>query len=217
MNTSTHTGVPISVTRALKQRFGDAKWWAEQGAAQAASYLTPFGWAYSASVGVVGVIRKVDDPTRASIPLVGDNPEAKFFSMLQKFRSADGSSFDFRGDQECSSNDREGTLANSNERSEKGFVPTSELSKSFGIAGQYKLDWMFILPPSLDKPKDKNGTDVLAPHYGRTLKALNHSIPQRISDHNPITVDLPLGTGLGQATESRSASANATAATNSIR
>jgi hypothetical protein len=63
----------------------------------------------------------------------------------------------------------------------------------------------------------KNGTDVLAPHYGRTLKAPNHSIPQRISDHNPMTVDLPLGTGLGEATESRPESTNANAATNNIR
>ncbi len=119
--------------------------------------MTPFGWAYSASVGVIGVVRKVDDPTRANIPLVGDNPEAKFFSMLQKFRSADGGAFDFRGDKDCSFNERDGTLANSNERSEKGFVPTNELGKSFGIVGQYKLDWMFILPPNLAKPKEKNG------------------------------------------------------------
>jgi hypothetical protein len=76
---------------------------------------------------------------------------------------------------------------------------------------------MFILPPNLDKPKDKSGTDVFAPHYGRTLKALNHSIPQRISDHNPITVDLPLGTRFGQAIESRSTSAHANGAKNSIR
>ncbi|HEX4748879.1 MAG TPA: endonuclease/exonuclease/phosphatase family protein [Bryobacteraceae bacterium] len=198
MNTSTHTGVPISVTRALRQRFGDAKWWAEQGAVEAAHYLTPFGWAYSASVGVIGVVRKVDDPTRASIPLVGDNPEANFFSMLQRFRSADGRAFDFRGDKDESSNERDGTLANSNERSEKGFVSTNELGKSFGIVGQYKLDWMFILPPNLAKPKDKNGTDLFAPHYGRTLKVLNHSIPQRISDHNPMTVDLPLGKWTGE-------------------
>jgi hypothetical protein len=27
---------------------------------------------------------------------------------------------------------------------------------------------------------------------GRTLGAVNHAIPDRISDHNPITVDLPL-------------------------
>ncbi len=203
MNTSTHTGVPISVTRALKQRFGDAKWWAEQGAAQAARYMTPFGWAYTGSVGVIGLLRKVDDPTRASIPLVGDNPEAKFFSMLQKFRSPDGGAFDFRGDTDSSFNERDGTLANSNERSAKGFVPTSELGKSFGLVGQYKLDWMFILVPNLAKPKGKHGTELFAPHYGRTLRALNHSIPQRISDHNPITVDLPLGTGVDETTGSR--------------
>ena len=196
MNTSTHTGVPISVTRALKQRFGDAKWWAEQGAAAAARYTTPFGWAYTASVGTVGLLRKVDDPTRASIPLVGDNPEAKFFRMLADFRFADGGAFDFRGDKDCSSNDRDGTLANSNERSEKGFVPTSELGKSFGLVGQYKLDWMFIRPPNLNKPKGKHEPERFAPHYGRTLRALDHSIPQRISDHNAITVDLPLGTSI---------------------
>ncbi len=196
MNTSTHNGVPVSVPRALKQRFGDAKWWAEQGAAQAARYATPFGWAYSVSTGTIGLLRKVDDPTRASIPLVGDNPEAKFFSMLEKFRFADGGAFDFRGDKERSYNDRTGTLANSNERSEKGFVPTSELGKTFGLVGQYKLDWMFIHPPSLAKPKGNDDSERFAPHYGRTLKALNHSIPGRISDHNPITVDLPLSNRL---------------------
>jgi hypothetical protein len=192
MNTSTHTGVPISVTRALKQRFGNGKWWAEQGAAQAARYTTPFGWAYSVSTGTIGFLRKVDDPTKASIPLIGDNPEAKFFGMLEKFRFADGGAFDFRGDKDSSSNERDGTLANSNERSEKGFVPTSELGKTFGVVGQYKLDWMFIKPPYLTKPKGNDDSGRFAPHYGRTLKALNHSIPERISDHNPITVDLPL-------------------------
>jgi endonuclease/exonuclease/phosphatase family metal-dependent hydrolase len=193
MNTSTHTGVPISVTRALKQRLGNGKWWAEQGAIQAVRYTTPFGWAYDVSLGAIGFMRKVDDPTRASIPLLGDNPEAKFFGMLERFRFADGSAFDFRGDSKRSYKDRTGTLANSNERSEKGFVPTSELEKTFGPVGQYKLDWMFIRPGSLMKPKGVNDSGRFAPRYGRTLKALNHSIPQRISDHNPITVDLPLG------------------------
>jgi hypothetical protein len=31
-----------------------------------------------------------------------------------------------------------------------------------------------------------------APHFGRTLKELNYGIPDRISDHSPITLDLPL-------------------------
>ena len=193
MNTSTHNGVPISVTRALKQRFGSGKWWAEQGASQAARYATPFGWAYNLTLGLVGFARKVDDPTRVSIPLAGDNPEAKFFSTVENFRFTDGAAFDFGGDKEHSYNGRTGRLANSNERGEKGFVPTNELGKTYGPVGQYKLDWIFVRPPVSGKAERKLNLVPFAPYYGRTLKALNHSIPDRISDHNPITVDLPLG------------------------
>src|SRR3984885_1179703 len=74
MNTSTHDGVPISVTRAMKQRFGSGKWWAEEGATSAIKYTTPFGWAYDLSLGVVGFARKVDDPTGACIPLLPNTP-----------------------------------------------------------------------------------------------------------------------------------------------
>jgi len=57
MNTSTHTGVPISVTRALKQRFGNGKWWAEEGTTEALRYATPLGWAYDVSLGLIGFTR----------------------------------------------------------------------------------------------------------------------------------------------------------------
>jgi endonuclease/exonuclease/phosphatase family metal-dependent hydrolase len=191
MNTSTHTGVPISVTRALKERFGSGKWWAEQGATNAIKFATPMGWAYNLTLGLVGFARKVDDPTRASIPLAGDNPEAKFFSTLEKFRFDDGSAFDFRGDADHSANGRGGTLANSNERSLKGFEPTEELARSFGPIGQYKLDWIFVRPAHLDKA-DGREFSAFSCYRGRTLNALNHALPDRISDHNPITVDLPL-------------------------
>ncbi len=196
MNTSTHTGVPISVTRALKERFGSGKWWAEEGATNAIKYATPLGWAYDLTLGLVGFARKVDDPTRANIPLVGDNPEAKFFSTLEKFRFDDGSAFDFRGDSEHSANGRGGTLANSNERSVKGFEATEELSRRFGPIGQYKLDWIFVRPAHLDKP-DGRDFSAFSCYHGRTLHALNHAIPDRISDHNPITVDLPLADPAG--------------------
>jgi endonuclease/exonuclease/phosphatase family metal-dependent hydrolase len=191
MNTSTHTGVPISVTRALKQRFGSGKWWAEEGATSAIKYTTPLGWAYDLSLGLVGFTRKVDDPTETSIPLLGENPEAKFFSTIEKFRFDDGSAFDFRGDAEHSANGRGGRLANSNERSVKGFEATEELSRRFGPIGQYKLDWIFVRPARLDKPDGKEYS-AFSCYHGRTLHALNHAIPDRISDHNPITVDLPL-------------------------
>ena len=58
--------------------------------------------------------------------------------------------------------------------------------------GQYKLDWIFVRPPVSGKTGRKLNLVPFAPYYGRTLKALNHSIPDRISDHNPITVDLEI-------------------------
>jgi endonuclease/exonuclease/phosphatase family metal-dependent hydrolase len=202
MNTSTHTGVPISVTRALKQRFGSGKWWAEEGATNAIKLATPLGWAYDLTLGVVGFARKVDDPTETSIPLLGDNPEAKFFSTLEKFRFDDDSAFDFRGDARHSVNGRGGRLANSNERSAKGFEPTEELSRRFGPIGQYKLDWIFVRPAHFDKP-DRHDFSAFSCYHGRTLHAINHAIPDRISDHNPITVDLPLGDPNQQTTAAR--------------
>ncbi len=41
---------------------------------------------------------------------------------------------------------RAGKLADSNERGEKGFVPTNELEGTYGPAGQYKIDWIFVKP-----------------------------------------------------------------------
>ena len=192
MNTSTHTGVPVSVTRALKQRFGSGKWWAEEGATNAIKLATPMGWAYDLTLGLVGFARKVDDPTEKSIPLLGDNPEAKFFGTLEKFRFDDDNAFDFRGDSEHSANGRGGRLGNCDERSLKGFESTEELARRFGPVGQYKLDWIFVKPARLDKPDDKKYS-AFSCYHGRTMRALNHAIPDRISDHNPISADLPLG------------------------
>ncbi len=193
MNTSTHDAAPLSVTRALKERFGSGRWWAEVGVTEAVREATPIGWAYELSRALVGFARNVDDPTVRSIPLIGQNPEAAFFSTLEEFRFADGSAFDFRGTSARTSNGRAGNLADSNERGEKGFVPTSELGRTYGPIGKYKLDWIFVRPPGLSNPHDIKQTYRFAPYFGRTLKELNQSIRDRISDHCPITVDLPLG------------------------
>jgi hypothetical protein len=61
------------------------------------------------------------------------------------------------------------------------------------MSGKYKLDWIFVRAGSLSDPHDAKQPYRFAPHFGRTLKELNQSIPDRISDHSPITVDLPLG------------------------
>jgi hypothetical protein len=193
MNTSAHDGVPTTVGRLFKDRFGSGKWWAEEGVVNAINYTTPYGLAASASKELIGFIRSVDDPTEQSIPMMGSNPEAKFFTTLEDFRFEDGGRFDFSGEPERSSNGRSGKLANSNERAEKGFVPTSELGKKFGPVGQFKLDWIFVKPGKLSDSPGPNTSYALTPCFGRTLKELNHSIPDRISDHNPITAELPLG------------------------
>ncbi len=192
MNTSTHDAAPISVRRALKQRFGSGKWWAEQAAHEVIIQSTPIGWVYDISHRLIGFARAVNDPTVRSVPLLGQNPEAAFFTTIEKFRFANGNAFDFRGEKERTSNGRAGNLANSNERGEKGFVPTSELGRTFGPVGKYKLDWIFVSPPSLTEPHGLKQPYCFAPYFGRTLKELNDSIPGRISDHNPIVVDLPL-------------------------
>ena len=58
--------------------------------------------------------------------------------------------------------------------------------------GKFKLDWFFVKPPSLTDPYAKDAPHRFAPHFGRTLKALNEATKDRISDHAPIMVDLPL-------------------------
>jgi endonuclease/exonuclease/phosphatase family metal-dependent hydrolase len=192
MNTSTHNGLPMSFTRVIKERISSAEWWAEHGVSQAIEQATPFGWIYGLSAGVAGFAHQIHDPTTAGIPLICDNPEQKFFSTLEEFRFADGGCFDFRGDARHSLNNRAGRLANSNERARKGFVPTQELQRTYGPIGTYKLNWIFVRPAALTKPCDAEQSYRFSPHFGRTLRELNHSLPGRISDHSPITVDLPL-------------------------
>lgn len=192
MNTSVHDGEPMTVGRLFKEHFGSAKWWESEGVTEAVSYATPFGLFYEATVGATGFARQIEDPTERSIPIVGVNPEAKFFDRLEDFRFADGTAFDFRGEKYRTTNGHAGKLADSNERGLKGFEPTEELGRHYGPVGKYKLDWIFIKPGGLDKPDDHHGPLRFAPFYGRTMQTLNHAIPGHISDHNPIVVDLPL-------------------------
>ncbi len=61
-----------------------------------------------------------------------------------------------------------------------------------GFIGRFKLDWIFVELPGLTEPYAEEGPHRFAPHFGRSLKSLNFSIEDRISDHSPLIVDLPL-------------------------
>ena len=186
MNTSGSDSTPTSFEREVKKRLGSTKFWATQGI----KYATGVGLLYDITIGLVKMQRTKNDPTVKSVKFVSENPEEKFFDTLKDFRSADGNAFDFRGSRKHSTGSSGETLSDSNERGDKGFVSTLELNGKFNI--EMKLDWIFVKPLKLSDPNDEDQPFVFAPQFGRTLKALNYTLKDRISDHNPLIVDLPL-------------------------
>ncbi len=186
MNTSGSDSTPTSFEREIKKRLGSSKFWVTQGIKLA----TGVGLIYDATFGLVKMQRTKNDPTVKSVRFVSENPEEKFFNALKDFRFADSGAFDFRGSKEFSTGASSETLSDSNERGGKGFVSTFELDGKLSVA--LKLDWIFVRPIGLTDPDDRNQSYRFAPQFGRTLKSLNYSLKDRISDHNPMIVDLPL-------------------------
>ena len=186
MNTSGSDSTPTSFQREVKKRLGSTTFWATQGI----KYATGVGLLYDISVGLVKMQRTRNDPTVTSVKFVSENAEGKFFSTLKDFRFLDERAFDFRGSKDYSTGASGETLSDSNERGSKGFVSTLELNGKWKI--EMKLDWIFVKPPELTDPDDREQSYLFAPQFGRTLKTLNYSLKDRISDHNPLIADLPL-------------------------
>jgi endonuclease/exonuclease/phosphatase family metal-dependent hydrolase len=189
MNTSTRDSTPTSIKREIKKHFGSKQYWVKEGI----KFLTGLSWPNSLLLGGLNEYRKQADPTVRSVAFVATNPEAKFFEVLKKFRFSDGGAFDFRGSRQRSIGSGNSPLANSNQRGGKGFITTFEVERTISFVGKFKLDWIFVKPPALTSPYGENQPYIFAPHFGRILKELNHSIEDRISDHDPLLTDLPLG------------------------
>lgn len=188
MNTSTSDLTPTSFRRELTKRFGNPKFWIRQGIGM----MLGIGFVEDFALTALTFGRKHADPTVKSIPILSPNPESKFFATLEDFRFADGGAFDFRGDAERSIGNKGKKLSGSNERGRMGFVTTYQVKRPIGFIGKYKLDWIFVKPAA---PNDANGAAQayrFAPHFGQTLIEINEVIEDRISDHRPILVDLPL-------------------------
>jgi endonuclease/exonuclease/phosphatase family metal-dependent hydrolase len=190
LNTTGSNGTPTNVANMLYKRYGSTDFWTTQGV----QWATGVGVVYSASkatMKLAGIQYRVD-PTSANIPGLSPNLERGLFSTVERFRFADGKAFDFRGEAERTSNGKSGTLADSNERLTKGFAPTfvTELIWGKVRVAKFKLDWIFV-KSELDNPRDQKGSYILAPHFAQTLTDLNNFTPQPMSDHSPMTVDLP--------------------------
>jgi len=189
MNTSSSDLTPTSIRRELAKRYGNPAYWIKMGI----GYMLGFGLIEDTVLDGLTFWRTQSDPTVRHIPLVMPNAERKFFSTLEDFRFADGGAFDFRGGENRSYNNKHKTLANSNERGGKGFVNTYRVKRPIKFVGKYKLDWIFVKPADLKKPTDDQGSYRFAPHFGRTFTEVSEIVKDRISDHRPLTVDLPLG------------------------
>jgi hypothetical protein len=140
----------------------------------------------------VNMLRNKNDPTGFDVPLISRKKEAKLFGDLDDFHFDDGHTFDFRGEDARSAEDRGGTLSDSNQRATKGFRYTFALARTYGgLVGEYKLDWFFVKGYATDSDK-QGGSYKFAPHFARTLQEMNNAPDESLSDHFPITVDLPL-------------------------
>lgn len=190
LNTTGSDATPTSVENMLYKRYGDVDFWTTQGV----QWATGVGMIYTGAKAMRNLsgIQYQIDPTSKNIPGVHPNLERGFFSTVERFHFADGRAFDFRGVPTRTVNERSGTLGNSNERGSKGFAPTfvSELIWGKVRVAKFKLDWIFV-KSNLNNPRDVKGSYLFAPHFARTLYDLNNCLPDPISDHSPMTVDLP--------------------------
>ena len=193
LNSTGSDSTPTSVERMLYNRYGSVDFWTTKGV----QWATGVGLIYSGAktaLSLSGIQYRID-PTSANIPGASPNLERGLFSTTEKFRFADGKAIDFRGISDRTVNGTAGTLADSNQRqngSTAGFVPTfvAELIWGKVRVAKFKLDWIFV-KSELTEPRKANGPYVFAPHYARTLVDLNNCLPEPISDHSPMTVDLP--------------------------
>jgi hypothetical protein len=187
LNTTSRDNTPTSIRNEIMTRFTDYQFWA----GQAISHFHPLG-VFQYTLFPVHYWHGYNDPTAFHLPILWENRERALFKTLEKFRFANDHAFDCRGEPERTSPPRGHTLADSNQRGGKGFIPTYAFARNYGgLVGQFKLDWFFV-KPFLNDPLRKQQSYQFAPHFPGTMHELNASVADRISDHAPMTVDLPL-------------------------
>ncbi len=187
LNTTGKNNTPTSVRNEIVTRVTDYQFWI----GQTIAYFNPLG-IYKYAAFPVHYFHGYNDPTAFHFPILWDNRESGLFKTVEKFRFADDRAFDFRGEPDRTLRRRGRTLADSNDRAGKGFVPTYAFARDYwGVVGRFKLDWILV-KPFIQDPRHKGQSFFFAPNFPETMRALNESVPERISDHAPMTVDLPL-------------------------
>jgi endonuclease/exonuclease/phosphatase family metal-dependent hydrolase len=187
LNTTSRDNTPTSVRNEIMTRVTDYQFWIDQ----AVSHFNPLG-VFQYALVPLRYFHGYNDPTAFHLPILWDNKEQPLFKTVEKFRFADGHAFDFRGQSDRTLPSRRRTLADSNQRNGKGFTPTYAFAQNYGgLVGLFKLDWIFV-KPFIDNSRRAEQSYRFAPHFPVTMRELNDSVEDRISDHPPMTVDLPL-------------------------
>ncbi len=185
LNTSGGDTTPTSVRNEIMKRVTDYRFWIKHGV----FWYSPIP---QYALAPLRYFHSYLDPTARHVPFLWENRERGLFQKIENFRFADDYAFDFRGRTERTLDKKQRTLADSNQRGRKGFVPTYSFERDFrGWVGRFKLDWFFV-KPFIQDPRRDGQSYRLAPHFPLTMREVNESAPDRISDHPPMTVDLPL-------------------------
>jgi endonuclease/exonuclease/phosphatase family metal-dependent hydrolase len=187
MNTTGTDGSVVSIKSAVLKKLNDPSFWATKGV----KYATGVGFGMDIAGLAFKTTKFQSDPTASGIPLLAANPEQGLFKELNKYRFADQTRLDYRGDAEFSVLGRQGTLGNSNERGSKGFMTTFALPRTLGVKGKYRLDWVFVKAYLKDDPASAESYR-FAPHFARTMNEANEAFDTPLSDHAAISIDLPI-------------------------
>lgn len=186
LNTTSGDSQAFKLERELYKKYGGADFWVNQ----TVKWASGVGLVYDILKFGFNFTKNQSDPTSKHIPFFAPNHEARLFEIVKEFRFTDGTVFDFRGDPERTSNGLGGTLANSNQRAGKGFAHTYEFVITAGPVGKYKLDWIFVKSYFSGGRKEERRYR-FAPHFARTMNSVNLALGEPLSDHNPMSVDLP--------------------------
>jgi len=156
-----------SVRNEIMSRVTDYRFWFKPGSFQVPSAGHPPIRARSASL--LAWLRRPDGHPLSN-PL-GKSRTRALFKTVETFRFQDGWAFDFRGVTGRTTQGRQGTLADSNERAFKGFTPTYSFARDYGgLACGFKLDWTFV-KPFVTKPHDRRQSYWFAPEFATTMRA----------------------------------------------
>jgi endonuclease/exonuclease/phosphatase family metal-dependent hydrolase len=186
LNTTGSKSMPRSTLETVKDKFGSTQYAAQT----AVKYATGIGIYQTIALAGFKHLRFQGDPTASGVKFLAENPERELFQSVEKFRFDDGKAFDFRGVKERAVEGNDGTLADSNQRTGKAFATTFSFQRTLGSKGTFKLDWIFV-KPYIHDPREESGPYMFAPHFAHTMRAVNYAFAERLSDHNPISVDLP--------------------------